>query len=170
MNVGRYVGEYSVTPMADGITWYLLAGFKYIAFDGTVVDVPQGFESDFASVPRLLWPIFPPWGTYGPAAHGHDWLYWSQGQAGKMTKVQCDRMFLEMMATSGVWLPKRTILYEAVRRFGQFAWESDGKIAASGVSRIYTGDGLLPGWSRADMPEVPLRVVPGSIPPIDHGP
>jgi hypothetical protein len=146
-----FVGDFDLHPLADGITWYLLQGFKYVSRSGMEISVPQYFETDFASVPRLLWFLFPPYGDYGPAACLHDWLYWSQGQMGVMTKAQADSIFLEAMETSGVVAWKRTVLYKAVAKFGQFAWDSDGKIAEQGISRVYTGDGALPGWNRDDV-------------------
>ena len=36
--------------------------------------VPPGFVTDGASVPRLLWWLFPPTGRYFKAAAVHDWL------------------------------------------------------------------------------------------------
>lgn len=38
------------------------------------VDIPVGFLTDGASVPRFLWSLIPPWGSYGQAAVLHDWL------------------------------------------------------------------------------------------------
>ena len=38
------------------------------------VTVPAGFITDGASVPRLLWWLFPPVGRYFLAAVVHDWL------------------------------------------------------------------------------------------------
>lgn len=38
--------------------------------------VPAFFESDGASVPRFLWPVYPPFGeAYEPATWLHDYLY-----------------------------------------------------------------------------------------------
>jgi len=36
--------------------------------------VPVGFASDGASVPRILWSIYPPFGKYLEAAIVHDWF------------------------------------------------------------------------------------------------
>ena len=45
------------------------------------IEVAEGFETDFASVPRLLWVVLPKWGKYGNAAMVHDWLYWKQDRS-----------------------------------------------------------------------------------------
>lgn len=43
---------------------------------GRIWIVPAFFESDGASVPRILWPIYPPFGeAYEPATWLHDYLY-----------------------------------------------------------------------------------------------
>lgn len=148
MSVGKYIGSFQLCPMADGITWYPTYSFQFIRPNGFVVNVPAGFETDFASVPRVLWNIFPPWGVYGPASVVHDSLYGREGAVGAISKEEADKVFLEAMETSGVPFLKRWTLYLAVKEFGQHAWDSDGVIASQGISRIYTGTDLLPGWSR----------------------
>ncbi|MBK5931525.1 hypothetical protein CCR82_13610 [Halochromatium salexigens] len=37
-------------------------------------NVPAGHRTDFASIPRLLWPLLPPVGRSGKATVIHDWL------------------------------------------------------------------------------------------------
>src|SRR6187431_2002287 len=39
-----------------------------------IITIPEGFESDYNSVPVGLWNLFPPW-EYPEAAIIHDWLY-----------------------------------------------------------------------------------------------
>lgn len=62
------------SPAADGRAWLLA---EPLAYEGKRdrFPVPVGFETDFASVPRPLWPLFPPTGRYTRAAVLHDWLY-----------------------------------------------------------------------------------------------
>jgi len=38
------------------------------------IPIPAGFVTNFASVPRILWPILPPRGKYAPATIEHDYL------------------------------------------------------------------------------------------------
>ena len=38
------------------------------------ITVPAGHRTDFASIPRVLWPLLPPVGRTGKAAVIHDWL------------------------------------------------------------------------------------------------
>lgn len=58
----------------DGETWIVRKPYVYRAPDGTVV-VPVGTPTDFASIPRPLWPALPPTGPYGPAAVLHDFMF-----------------------------------------------------------------------------------------------
>jgi len=39
-----------------------------------LITVPAGYRTDFASIPRLVWPLLPPVGRGGKAAIIHDWL------------------------------------------------------------------------------------------------
>jgi hypothetical protein len=124
-----------VTPLADGRTWVLMEPFSYDVGNegsGDTVYVPVKFMTDFASVPRLLWIVFPQWGKYGNAAVIHDWGYWSK----ERTKQQTDLIFLEGMKVLGVRPFTRTFLYLAVHVFGWWAWRSAGKRRARNESRV----------------------------------
>jgi hypothetical protein len=44
------------------------------------VDVPVGFVTDLASVPRIFWQFLPRDGKYTYPAIMHDYLYWMQNQ------------------------------------------------------------------------------------------
>jgi hypothetical protein len=83
--------------------------------------VPAKFSTDFASVPRGLWNIFPPLGRYSPAAVVHDYLYRTQTRSRKLA----DDVFLEAMRVCGCnWFTCRT-LWSAVRSFGWLAWKNN---------------------------------------------
>ena len=76
--------------------------------------VPKDFRTNFASVPRFLWPIMPPHGRVKKAAVLHDWLY----DQPHRSRQRADRVFLEAMAASEVPRVQRWAMYEAVRLFG----------------------------------------------------
>ena len=85
--------------------------------------MPGGFITDFASVPRGLWNIFPPDGKYTQAAVLHDFLYSNKGDVPKgknRSKKECDQIFMEAMEVLGVPWMKRHLMYRAVRLFGRF--------------------------------------------------
>lgn len=76
--------------------------------------VPEGFESDGASVPRFLWAFFPPSGPYTPAALLHD----KQCEDRILHYRLVHEMFLEAMKSLGVPRRIRWPMYQAVRWFG----------------------------------------------------
>ena len=105
-----------VTPIGDGRRWRLVEPFEYYR-TGTEhlrYEVPAGFVTDFASVPRLLWPILPPYGRYGKAAVLHDWLY----RSALVDRDEADFIFKEAMEILGVAQWKTRLLYWGVRIFG----------------------------------------------------
>lgn len=87
-----------------------------------VVLVPDGYVTDFASVPRGLWNVFPPLGPWSRAAIIHDYLYSTGGLQGKYTKKQADAIFREAMQVLGVVYWKRELMFVAVSVFGGRGW------------------------------------------------
>lgn len=115
--MGSFLSPLIVEPLPDGIHWKLVKPFTFWYEDETgryEINVPAGFITDFASVPRLFWVILPPTGRYGKAAVVHDFLY----KEGQLPRKQCDKIFLEAMMVLGVSKWKRQIMYWAVRLFG----------------------------------------------------
>lgn len=111
-----------VIEYLNGKTYRLVQGFGYQTAIGDLgeIRVPVGFKTDFASIPRGLWNIFPPTGAYGKAAVIHDFLY----RCTMVDRKLCDQVFLEGMETLGVgWLTRR-LMYRAVRIFGGAARKS----------------------------------------------
>ena len=83
------------------------------------VEVPVGFISDGASVPRMLWNLYPPFGEYLEAAVVHD-LFCVLGHNGEspIDFKMAAKVFKEAMAVCGVSRWKRQKMYLAVRWFG----------------------------------------------------
>jgi len=80
--------------------------------------VPKGFVTDFASVPRVFLPIIPKMGRHREAAVIHDYLY-TGTRYKKLTRKDCDKLFLEAMIESKVPRWKRILMYRLVRIFGK---------------------------------------------------
>ncbi|MCP4982643.1 MAG: DUF1353 domain-containing protein [Gammaproteobacteria bacterium] len=119
--MSRFTEQLIVTPCPDGRTWIVLCDFGYeIGAKGSsdIINVPIGFHTDFASVPRLLWAFLPRWGKYGNAAVIHDYLYWEQTRSRK----ESDDILLEGMIVLQVSYLKRYSIYWAVRLAGWWAW------------------------------------------------
>lgn len=102
-----------VSPIGNN-EWKLLEGMDFVVFDQKW-HVPEGFITDFASIPKVFHAIFSPWNMkHGPAAILHDYLY----QYKPVTRKTADDIFLEAMRLYGVGWLKRHIFYSAVRGFG----------------------------------------------------
>jgi len=94
----------------------------YVGFEGSdeKIIVPKGFQSDGASVPRIVWPIVghPFQGDYCAAAWIHDWIYGTHIYQRKPG----DEIFLEGMEVLGCWWWKRNVMWCSVRQFGSGAY------------------------------------------------
>ncbi len=90
---------------------------------GIKVTVPKSQTTDFASIPRIFWPILPPVGRYSRAAVVHDYLY----RHGLFTRKDCDLIFLHAMEELNVAKWKRIVMYWAVRLFGAPAYKKVSK-------------------------------------------
>ncbi len=108
-DTGRVVGGRSIYRLLEPLVYDIGAEGS-----GFTVRVEAGNETDFASVPRFLFPIFPPTGKYNKAAVIHDDLY-RRG----FSKVVSDAVFLDAMECLGVPWWQRTMMYLAVRVFGR---------------------------------------------------
>lgn len=120
--MSSFTDPLTVTKLSNG-RWKVERSFRYYIGDegsNDFVDVPYGFETDFASVPRPFWAILPPDGTYSQAAVLHDWLYSIKGGdiEPPRDRKECDDIFLEAMGVLKVPGWKRYLMYYAVRSFG----------------------------------------------------
>lgn len=110
-----------------GGRWRLTEPFAYFDDEGdygTWIDVPAGFVTDFASVPRLLWPFYPKTGSYAKAAVVHDWLYFAgyiRG-VGPVTRSYADAVFKRAMEDLGVPYVRRHLMWLAVRAGAGSTW------------------------------------------------
>jgi hypothetical protein len=84
------------------------------------ITVPARFETDLASIPRVLWAVLPPTGKYDGAAVLHDWLY----RAGGVTREQADAVLLEAMEVLQVGRVARWLIYRSVRVGGAALWDA----------------------------------------------
>lgn len=120
------------TNYIDGRKWEVRQPFEFClgAPDGPErIIIPVGFITDFASIPRLLWPVLPPTGRYGKAAVIHDWLYQKRiieipGLPGfrLCDRAEADHILLEGMQVLGVGWWTRSTVYSGVRSGGWHSW------------------------------------------------
>ncbi|MBK9160116.1 MAG: DUF1353 domain-containing protein [Nitrosomonadales bacterium] len=133
--MSRFTSILLVSPLSDGRTWLIRSEFGYdvgTEGSGDTINVPVNFRTDFASTPRFLWVIFPPWGKYGNAAVIHDFLYWTRARP----RSECDRIFLEAMQVLEVGTLTRHAMYRAVRLFGWFVWWNNPRRKRKGYDKI----------------------------------
>ena len=126
MKQGHYL-----TPSLDlrdlcdnaGPLWETLAPVGFERPNGDEVWVPTGTITDLASIPRALWIILPPIGSYDRAAVLHDEAYKHGGISGKLcTRAEADTLLNEAMIAKGVTPWKRRMIYAGVRLGGWCTW------------------------------------------------
>lgn len=93
--------------------------FKYNSSYG-LIEVPAGFITDGASIPRLFWSMLSPFGDYFAAAIIHDYLYSSHND--RYSRQHADLIFKEAMFNIGVPWHTRETIFRAVRAFGRFSF------------------------------------------------
>ena len=121
--MGQFINPVDLEALADGDHWKTLDLISYIDDAKERIDVPIGFVTDLASVPRIFWNILPPFGKYDGAAIVHDYLYSCQF----WERSKCDSILLEAMKSEGVsWITRYTI-YWGVRAGGWYAWSEHTK-------------------------------------------
>jgi hypothetical protein len=100
----------------------LLAPFSfYSELLGCVIEVPKGFRTDFASVPRMIGAYLMFGGKGKRAAVIHDWLY-SGGLA--VTREQADAVFKEALRVSGYSAFTIWMMHAGVRVGGESHYQA----------------------------------------------
>ena len=99
-----------------------------VVYNGRILTVPAGFESDGASVPRFLWSTVSP--ALDPrtlrAAIAHDYLYRTTPPG--WTRKEADELFYDFCREDGLswWASQKA--YWGVRIFGGSSWQDfDGE-------------------------------------------
>jgi hypothetical protein len=110
---GKYGGRVAVTPI-DAKRWRLLEPICYIG-DVDKFLVPEGYVTDFASVPRIAVWLVPSYGRYTPAAILHDYLLTDALKSGRVTSNDADGLFRRAMRELGVPAVKRWLMWTGVR-------------------------------------------------------
>lgn len=90
--------------------WKLFSGYFISGYE-----IPEGFETDFASIPKAFWPFIghPMKHEFQRASLLHDYLI--RGEVYK--RSECDRIFLNILRNDGVSKWKSFLMWFAVRYF-----------------------------------------------------
>lgn len=107
---------YLVVRELDEKSWELQRDLVYEGnYDHFLV--PSGFETDFASVPRMFWWLLPRHGRWTKAAVLHDFL-WREAKKGNISFCDADGIFRRVMRELGVGYLRRRLMWAAVRWAG----------------------------------------------------
>jgi hypothetical protein len=94
---------------------------------GEVITIPKGFTTDFCTVPKLLWGLFPPYGDFLLASLIHDYLYLHRPD--NITRARADK---EMLLWSKVLNGDRA--YDA---FLKYYWKRFDNYIRYGCVRLF---------------------------------
>jgi len=96
------------------------------------INVPVGFVTDFASIPRVFWSVLPPDGQYTYPAIIHDYLYWNQS----ISRDKADKILRYAMEDFKVNSATIETIYAGVRAGGWVAWNDNASLKRSGEKRF----------------------------------
>lgn len=140
-----------VEVLDDGVNYEVHEAFEYRIGDENstrAVQVPVGYITDFASIPRIFWTLLSPTGKYGKAAVVHDYLcnyrkVMQDGEATYISRDEVDHIFLEAMEVLKVNLIVRRTLFGFVRAYAIVTGidRDDAKAEKAGIP--YTGSPLI---------------------------
>lgn len=118
--MSQFTTPLNAVPISDD-QWILLTGFEYHVGSypsKEIILVPEGFVTDFASIPKIFQPIIKPDGPHAKAAVIHDYCYYTACYS----KIRSDQIFLEAMRVLNIEEWKRNVMFTAVLLFGWCAW------------------------------------------------
>ena len=112
----------AISPLPKKNRWITIEPlhfYTYVMWSKQDILVPQWFEFDGASVPRLLWSLFPP---IEPrtinAACVHDYLYTTK----QYTLWQTDLIFLEALEALEMKFWRRWLMFIWLKLWSWFTW------------------------------------------------
>lgn len=116
--VVRYMQEVS-----KEILWELKEEIVIETSKGLLVKIPVGFQTDFASVPKVFWSLISSIGKYNLASIIHDYFYTTH----LLDRKSSDEEFLKwMMFIDPSRQIRNKIMYYMVRLFGAYRYRTFG--------------------------------------------
>lgn len=117
INNGKQIHMSSTDKVCFGRPIFILDhAFKYKTPDGIIdIVIPEGEETDGASVPFLFWTFFPPIGRWLKTAIVHDYLY----KKGVYKRSICDKVFLYDRRYAPI---RMCIMWFFLKLFGWFVY------------------------------------------------
>lgn len=127
-----------------------------------VIEVPQTFLTDFASIPGWARAVISPFGRHAKAAVLHDWLY-AIGEPG--LKDTADRVFRNAMTELEVDGWAKTLMYNAVKFGGGGGFSHAARDWPTTFADVLTGATLTPPFERTEAFVASPMAPNGSAPP-----
>lgn len=125
---GAFLGELQLRELAghNGEWFCLLSDLTFVDVNGTRHTAPAGTLTNFASIPRPLWSVFPRYGKHTRAAVIHDYGC----TARYMSSRQVHDLFKRGLEACGCARPTVLLMWRMVRLFGpRFEGSSDGHVS-----------------------------------------
>ena len=95
---------------------------------GGIITMPTGSRTDGASTPAMVWSLgLAPFGSYYISCVLHDGCYRGITIPKIETREEADLILWEALVSQGVHDTEAKTIYNAVRQFGQSAWDQDRK-------------------------------------------
>lgn len=122
------------------------------------VAVPQGYVTDFASIPAFAQWMISPFGKHSEAAVVHDWLYTLGDKGDKKGRRLADLTFKRALKIVGVGPFRRNIMYLAVRAGGASGYGLESDYDFRDLERLKRRDPMperssfTVTWKEADIP------------------
>jgi hypothetical protein len=120
---GAFDSELSIRAVT-ATTWCLTAPLVWTGTRGDTFSIPDGFRTDFATVPRFLHWLVLPYGAYTRAAVLHDWLIETRinhpDPAQRVASRDVDGIFRRVMEDLAVPWTTRWAMWSAVRAASLF--------------------------------------------------
>jgi len=160
----------AVRAFGDNKFWITVEDMRYvIGKTNAQIVVPEGFVTDFASIPQALWSLgLSPHGQYSRAAVLHDFLYWTQG----CTRAQSDRLLVIAMKESGVGEFDELVVYRGVNVGGRVPWRANASERRAQLPRVVPDEYLRPADPNMNWPQYRAVLVKKGVkdPPFDKTP
>lgn len=96
----------------------LTQDLEYETSDGKIFIVPKGFQTDFASIPRILWWLIAPIGKHTLPSVLHDYLYENGYKLG-ISRKEADKIFWDANESSFVARITNNVMWLCVRVFAR---------------------------------------------------
>jgi hypothetical protein len=111
----------------------------YYRLDGFTYRIPEGFTTDLASIPKILWSIYSPnKANTIPAAVIHDYLYFCPGE---MSRSEADSIFYDALIVKHVNTGVAFRYWMAVRAFGASHF-NEGAVCTYGLVSVTNSNGI----------------------------